>query len=222
MTEVKQQLVLIYLILGTVFLSFFLPVDWQSQARILRDCVIFAWAVGIVNLAYLGGGLNRLLGIRPRSMTGVVGIALAPLLHRSAGHLIANTLPFVIFGWMVMMIQGAQHFYAVSLLIVLISGVGTWLIGRQDVVHLGASGLMFGYLGYLITRGQESVLLMALGLCFVVMLLYGDRFWTLMPDQDDTALSWESHLFGFLGGVIAGYSPIALEQISAWLGSYLG
>ncbi|MEL6136860.1 MAG: rhomboid family intramembrane serine protease [Cyanobacteria bacterium J06628_6] len=220
MTEVKQQLVLIYVILGTVLLSFFLPVDWQFQARILRDCVIFAWAVGIVNLAYLGGGLNKLLGIRPRSLSGVVGIVMAPLLHRSAGHLIANTLPFVIFGWMVML-QGVQNFYAVSLLIILISGVGTWLIGRRDVIHLGASGLMFGYLGYLITRGQEEVILMALGLCFVVMLLYGDRFWTLMPDQDDTALSWESHLFGFLGGVIAGYSPIALDQISFWLSSYL-
>jgi membrane associated rhomboid family serine protease len=218
MTEVKQQLVLIYVILGTVLLSLFVPVDWQLQTKILRDCVIFAWAVGIVNLAYLGGGLNKLLGIRPRLLIGLPGIFLSPLLHRSASHLIANTLPFVIFGWLVM-IQGIQEFYAISVMILLVSGLGTWIFGR-DAIHLGASGLIFGYLGYLISRGYVEITLMAIGLAFVVLLLYGDRFWTLLPSSDETTLSWESHMFGFLGGVLAAYNPAFLDQLAVWINNF--
>ena len=218
MTEVKQQLVLIYVILGTVLISLFLPVDWQTQSKILRDCVIFAWAVGIVNLAYLGGGLNKLFGIRPRTLIGLPGIVFAPILHRSSGHLIANTLPFVILGWLVML-QGTQNFYAVSVLIILVSGLGTWLLGR-DAIHLGASGVIFGYLGYLITLGYVEITLMVIGLAFVVLLLYGDRFWTMLPSSDETTLSWESHMFGFLGGVIAGYAPGTLEQLAVWINNF--
>ncbi|MFG6093664.1 rhomboid family intramembrane serine protease [Leptothoe sp. ISB3NOV94-8A] len=217
MTGVKQQLVLIYMILGTVILSMFVPIDWQTQAKVLRDCIIMAWVVGVVNFAYLGGGLNRLLGIRPRAPLGLLGIVFSPLLHRNAGHLIANTLPFAILGWLVLL-QGIDNFYAISLAILLVSGLGTWIFGRS-AIHLGASGLIFGYLGYLIARGYLEVTLMTIGLAFVVMLLYGDQFWTMLPDSEETTLSWEAHMFGFLGGVLAAYNPIFLEQLNRFLAS---
>ena len=217
MTGIRQQLVLIYMILGTVIISMFVPIDWQTQAKILRDCILIAWAVGIVNFAYLGGGLNRLLGIRPRDPLGLFGIVFSPFLHRNASHLIANTLPFAILGWLVL-IQGTGSFYPLSVVILLVSGLGTWLLGRP-AIHLGASGLIFGYLGYLIARGYLEVTLMTLGLAFVVMLLYGDQFWTMLPDSDETALSWEGHMFGFLGGVLAAYNPVLLEQVGNWLTS---
>ncbi|MDV3352112.1 rhomboid family intramembrane serine protease [Leptolyngbyaceae cyanobacterium CCMR0082] len=217
MTGVKQQLVLIYMILGTVILSMFVPIDWQTQAKVLRDCIIMAWVVGVVNFAYLGGGLNRLLGIRPRAPLGLLGIIFSPLLHRNAGHLIANTLPFAILGWLVLL-QGIDNFYAISLAILLVSGLGTWIFGRS-AIHLGASGLIFGYLGYLIARGYLEVTLMTIGLAFVVMLLYGDQFWTMLPDSEETTLSWEAHMFGFLGGVLAAYNPIFLEQLNRFLAS---
>ena len=92
MTGVKQQLVLIYMILGTVIVSMFVPIDWQTQSKVLRDCVLLAWVVGVINFAYLGSGLNRLLGIRPRQPLGLLGILFSPFLHRNAAHLIANTL----------------------------------------------------------------------------------------------------------------------------------
>lgn len=215
MTGVKQQLVLIYMILGTVVVSMFVPIDWQTQAKVLRDCIVMAWVVGVVNFAYLGGGLNRLLGIRPREPLGLLGILFSPILHRNAGHLIANTLPFAVLGWLVLL-QGTDNFYAVSVVILLISGLGTWFLGRP-AIHLGASGLIFGYLGYLIARGYLEVTLMTLGLAFVVMLLYGDQVWTMLPDSDNTALSWEGHLFGFLGGVLAASDPTFLQQVGAFL-----
>ena len=73
------------------------------------------------------------------------------------------------------------------------------------------------YLGYLIARGYLEVTLMTLGLAFVVMLLYGDQFWTMLPDSDDTTLSWEGHMFGFLGGVLAASNPDFLQQIGDFL-----
>ncbi|MEM7066644.1 MAG: rhomboid family intramembrane serine protease [Cyanobacteria bacterium P01_B01_bin.77] len=193
----------------------FVPIDWQTQAKVLRDCIVMAWVVGVVNFAYLGGGLNRLLGIRPREPLGLLGILFSPILHRNAGHLIANTLPFAVLGWLVLL-QGTDNFYAVSVVILLISGLGTWFLGRP-AIHLGASGLIFGYLGYLIARGYLEVTLMTLGLAFVVMLLYGDQVWTMLPDSDNTALSWEGHLFGFLGGVLAASDPTFLQQVGAFL-----
>ena len=215
MTGVKQQLVLIYMILGTVIVSMFVPIDWQTQSKVLRDCVLLAWVVGVINFAYLGSGLNRLLGIRPRQPHGLLGILFSPFLHRNAAHLIANTLPFAILGWLVLL-QGLDNFYALSVAILLVSGLGTWIFGRA-AIHLGASGLIFGYLGYLIARGYLEVTLMTLGLAFVVMLLYGDQFWTMLPDSDDTTLSWEGHMFGFLGGVLAASNPDFLQQIGDFL-----
>ncbi|MEO1180381.1 MAG: rhomboid family intramembrane serine protease [Cyanobacteria bacterium J06636_28] len=109
-----------------------------------------------------------------------------------------------------------DNFYALSVAILLVSGLGTWIFGRS-AIHLGASGLIFGYLGYLIARGYLEVTLMTLGLAFVVMLLYGDQFWTMLPDSDDTTLSWEGHMFGFLGGVLAASNPDFLQQIGDFL-----
>ena len=215
MTGIKQQLVLIYMILGTVILSMFVPIDWQAQTKVLRDCVVMAWVVGVVNFAYLGGGLNRLLGIRPREPWGLLGVLFSPLLHRNAGHLIANTLPFAILGWLVLL-QSIDNFYALSMAILLVSGLGTWVFGRP-AIHLGASGLIFGYLGYLIARGYLEVTLMTIGLAFVVMLLYGDQFWTMLPNSEEATLSWEAHMFGFLGGVLAAYNPTFLDQIGVFL-----
>ncbi|MBT9312619.1 rhomboid family intramembrane serine protease [Leptothoe kymatousa TAU-MAC 1615] len=215
MTGVKQQLVLIYMILGTVIVSMFVPIDWQSQAKVLRDCIVMAWVIGIVNFAYLGGGLNRLLGIRPREPLGLLGIIFSPILHRNAGHLIANTLPFAILGWLVLL-QGVDNFYALSVVILLVSGLGTWFLGRP-AIHLGASGLIFGYLGYLIARGYLEVTLLTIGLAFIVMLLYGDQVWNMFPDADMTTLSWEGHMFGFLGGVLAASDPAVVEQVGVFL-----
>ncbi|WP_246559734.1 rhomboid family intramembrane serine protease [Leptothoe kymatousa] len=174
-----------------------------------------AWVIGIVNFAYLGGGLNRLLGIRPREPLGLLGIIFSPILHRNAGHLIANTLPFAILGWLVLL-QGVDNFYALSVVILLVSGLGTWFLGRP-AIHLGASGLIFGYLGYLIARGYLEVTLLTIGLAFIVMLLYGDQVWNMFPDADMTTLSWEGHMFGFLGGVLAASDPAVVEQVGVFL-----
>ncbi|MEM8807689.1 MAG: rhomboid family intramembrane serine protease [Cyanobacteria bacterium P01_G01_bin.38] len=207
--------VLIYVITGVVFLSLAASIDWQTQAGILRDCVLLVWGISLVNLLYLGGGLNRLLAIRPRHIWGLLGIPFAPFLHTGMGHLIANTLPFLILGWFVML-HAAESFLPISALIVVIGGLGTWLMGR-DCNHIGASGVVFGYLGYLVAMGYIEATVLAIMITLMVILIYGNQFLSMLPSQENATISWEGHLFGFLGGVVAAYDPDLAEQLWVWL-----
>lgn len=207
--------VLIYVITGIVFLSLAVSIDWQTQAGMLRDCVLLVWAISLVNLLYLGGGLNRLLAIRPRHVWGLIGIPFAPLLHAGMGHLIANTLPFIILGWFVML-HSAESFIPISVLIIAIGGLGTWLVGR-DSNHIGASGVVFGYLGYLVAMGYIEATVLAIMITLMVFLIYGNQFAGMIPNQENPTISWEGHLFGFLGGVVAAYEPALAEQLWVWL-----
>lgn len=91
-------------------------------------------------------------GIRPRSLRGLTGVAAAPFLHDGFGHLIGNTIPFLVLGCIIAA-SGIQRFIQVTVIVAVFAGVGTWLVGPTHTVHIGASGLVFGYLTYLVTRG---------------------------------------------------------------------
>ncbi|MBE9077897.1 rhomboid family intramembrane serine protease [Romeria aff. gracilis LEGE 07310] len=212
MPGAKQQFILVYFVLGTIILSRVMPIDWRNQTETLRDCILLAWGLSLVNIFFLNGGLGRLFGIRPRRPLGLLGIPLSPLFHRNLGHLIANTLPFAVLGWL-MLLQGQDSFYTVTATILLIGGIGTWLFGR-DAVHLGASGLIFGYMGYLVLRGYLGPTILAVGLAVMVILLYGGQLLTLLPGATKGPISWEGHLFGFLGGVMAAMYPDLLTQVA--------
>ncbi|WP_240518940.1 rhomboid family intramembrane serine protease [Leptolyngbya sp. BC1307] len=211
------------LILGGIILSLYSTnPDWYSQAAVLRDSVILTWMVSLLNLA-VGNGLGRLLGIRPRQLIGLLGIVFSPLLHRSLGHLLANTIPFLVLGWLVLLqgrLQGQSDFYAVTVTILLIGGLGTWLFGR-DAIHLGASGLIFGYIGFLLINGYAEATLLTIGFALVVFLMYGNQLWSMLPSSNETTISWEGHLFGFAGGIVAGVRPDWLETIGAALNNLI-
>jgi membrane associated rhomboid family serine protease len=170
-----------------------------AQTAILFACVLVAWCVALVDRVVYGGSLER-FGIHPRELTGLWGILAAPLLHVGWVHLAANTGPFVILGWLVMM-RRISDFLVVSAFAILVGGMGVWLFGAAHTVHVGASGLVFGYLGYLLARAwfERSVWAMLLGLAAV--LLFGGVLWGVLPGQ--RGISWEGHLFGFIGGVVA-------------------
>ena len=108
------------------------------------------WAVEIVDIP-LGGRLDR-FGVRPRELAGLPGIVFAPFLHAGFGHLIANTVPFLVLG-AVVAYTGLRPFLMITALVMAGSGAGMWLFGSTNSVQLGASGLVFGYLTYLLTRG---------------------------------------------------------------------
>lgn len=157
------------------------------------------WAVEIVDLIP-GTDLDR-WGIRPRQLAGLVGIATAPFLHAGLGHLLGNTIPFLVLGGIIAA-SGVQRFVQVTVITALVAGLGTWLIGPSGSDHIGASGLVFGYLGYLLARGVFARKLGQIAVGLVVLFFYGSILWGLFPRP---GISWQGHLFGLLGGVLAAW-----------------
>jgi membrane associated rhomboid family serine protease len=156
------------------------------------------WAVELID--WLGGRWLELdhFGIRPRQSGWLLGIALAPFLHVGWGHLAANTVPFFILGLLVIG-RGEKRFWVVSAGIVLLSGLGVWLLGRAGTVHVGASGVVFGYFGYLLTAGVVERSLVAVVRAVLVTGLYGSILWGVLPNR--SGVSWEGHLGGLLTGI---------------------
>jgi len=175
----------------------------KAQVLILGGFVGLMWILEIIDAPLGGagrwcGGLNQ-FGIFPRQISGLRGILFAPFLHGGFAHLIANTVPFVTLGWLVMLRRTAD-FWVVTVIAMLIGGLGTWLFGTPGC-HIGASGVIFGYLGYLISRGYFERRLGSALFSIVVLVVYGGLLWGVLPLQ--VGISWEGHLFGFIGGVIA-------------------
>ena len=140
-------------------------------------------------------------GILPRSVDGLDGVFWAPLLHDGWPHLLSNTVPLLVLGWL-MMSAGLRNFIAVTAVVWIVGGLGTWLVGAP-AVHVGASGVAFGWLVFLLVRG---FFLRSYAQMFVALLLFfywGSMLWGVLPGQP--GISWEGHLFGALGGLVAAW-----------------
>lgn len=172
--------------------------EFKAQVAILGCFVALMWALEILDL-FLGGALNS-LGIIPRTVVGLRGILFAPFLHGNFAHLIANTVPFIVLGWFVMLFR-TRDFFSVTAIVMLISGLGTWLFAPPFTVHIGASGVIFGYLGFLLFRGYFERRFGSIVLSLIIGLLYGGLIWGVLPGQ--IGISWQGHLFGFIGGIVA-------------------
>ncbi len=172
----------------------------RTHAIVLGSALGVMWAQEVVDQVVFGARLDA-FGIHPRTLWGLVGIPLAPWLHVGFGHLVANSLPFLVLGWFVML-RGVRQFFGVSLVITLLGGAAVWLLGRGNV-HLGASGLIFGYLGFLLLRGWFDRTFWGVLGSLAVLGLYGGMVWGVLPSHP--GVSWESHLFGFAAGVFAAW-----------------
>jgi len=171
----------------------------RSQVLILGGFVALIWFLELVDWLVFRGSLDN-LGIQPRTLIGLRGILFMPFLHDGIGHLLANTLPFIVLGWLVMLRRTAD-FFIVTVVTMAVSGLGVWLFGGSGSVHLGASGLIFGYFGYLLLRAYFERSAGAVFLALLAVVLYGGMLCGVVPLQ--VGISWQAHLFGFLGGVLA-------------------
>ena len=171
----------------------------KKQISILGSFVAIFWILEILDQFVFHHTLDG-YGIRPHSLIGLRGILFAPFLHGGFGHLIANTVPFLILGWLVM-IQETSDFWIVTIITMIVGGVGTWMLGAPNSIHIGASSLIFGYLGFLLLRGYFQRNIASILLSLVVGFLYGGLIWGVLPTQP--GISWQGHLFGFLGGVLS-------------------
>ena len=170
----------------------------KTQLQILGLCAIALWGVQLLN--WITGNALIPFGIQPRTLVGLRGILFAPFLHGNFRHLLANTAPFLILGGLVL-VRRVRDFFSVSLIVILLGGFGTWLFAGSGTVHIGASGVVFGYLGYLLFRGYFERSLPAITLSVLVAIVYGSLLFGLLPTMPH--ISWQSHLFGFISGGLA-------------------
>ena len=173
--------------------------ELKEQIKILGSVTLIFWVVFIINESFWRGRLNT-FGIMPHRLIGLRGILFAPFLHGSLYHIASNTASFLVLGWMVML-RNTNDFYFVSVFSAIAAGLGTWLVGSPYSVHIGASGVIFGYFGYLLSRGYFEKSFVAIAISIAIALSYGSLIWGILPTR--SYISWEGHLFGFIGGVLA-------------------
>ena len=153
------------------------------------------WAVEIVNL--LTGHVLVSWGILPRSLSGLMGIALAPLIHGGLWHTLSNTVPLALLGTLTLA-SGRKRFWQTTIAIALLSGALVWLFARE-AYHVGASSLVFGYFGAILARAFTERSLSSMAIAFATLVIYGGLLWGLLPLRNH--ISFEGHLFGFVAGI---------------------
>jgi len=169
----------------------------RSGLLLVGAMAALMWVSEVVDAAV--GRLDT-LGIEPRTADGLWGVPFAPFLHAGFGHLIANTVPFLVLG-AVIALSGLRRVLLVTLVVALVSGLGTWLLAPSGTLHIGASGVVFGYAAYLIARGLFDRRWYYLVTGLVVALVQGGSLLLGLLPRD--GISWQGHLFGALGGLLA-------------------
>lgn len=174
-------------------------VDPRKQGVVLVFAMLaLMWVVEIVD-SIDNQNLDR-FGIEPRKLDGLEGVVAAPFLHANFSHLIGNSIPFAVLGATIAL-GGAIRVAKVAGIVALIGGLGTWLVAPSNTVHIGASGIVFGFGAYLIFRGLFSRSWLHLGIGVVVGAIYGTTLAGGLIPQD--GISWQGHLFGGVGGIVA-------------------
>ena len=179
----------------------FIQRQWLTVRRQVYPVLICAslmWAAELADLLLPAAWKPDQWGIRPRDLNGLSGVALAPFLHEGFVHLLRNTVPLLVLGWLVV-ISGRWLFLRVVVVTALTSGLGAWAFGSGGMVHLGASGLVFGLLGFLIARGWVARRIGWTLVSVAVGVFYFGTVLSLLGPEPHT--SWSSHFWGFSGGM---------------------
>ena len=158
------------------------------------------WMLELVD--QLSGNQLDQLGIHARDVDGMPEILTAPFLHAGWDHLISNSLPFLVLGFLVL-ISGMARWLVASMIIIVISGLTAWFLTPANTIILGASGLIFGWLTYLLARGLWSRRPAQVVIAVLVLLVYGGLIWGVFPGN--SGISWQAHLGGAIAGVLAAW-----------------
>jgi membrane associated rhomboid family serine protease len=170
----------------------------QAHMPFLLSIVGIVAAINLLN--WLSGSLLNYLGIFPRHLFGLIGIITAPILHANFNHLFFNAIPWLVLAQLILMLRTVHDFLYINIIIIVVSGFLTWLLARK-AIHIGASALIMGYLSFLLgsTYLQPSMLGLVIG--FVCLYYFGGLLFDLLPSA--VTVSWEGHIFGFIGGLVA-------------------
>jgi len=176
-------------------------VDQVTSVLTLRPWALVTWpalamVLGTIVRALLGSRASR-LALVPRTAAGLLGILTAPFLHANAAHLVANLPPFVVLGAAILR-RGQRVFLTASLTVALASGLLLWLFGRRGA-HMGASGVIFGFFGYLMAVAYLSRSAVDVLVAVAVLVIYGSMLAGLRPAR--ASVSFEGHFFGLVAGI---------------------
>lgn len=181
---------------------------WKVGGATMLTFVALLYLIEIID-QLTGHSLDR-NGIQPLETDGLKGILFAPLLHADWAHLLANTIPALVLGFLVTL-AGMSRFVWATAIIWIGGGLGTWLIGdigscRMETNHIGASGLIFGWLAFLLVFGWLTRHIWQIVTSLVVLFVYGGILWGAVPVLDRCGgVSWQGHLCGAIAGVLAAY-----------------
>ncbi|MET0695525.1 MAG: rhomboid family intramembrane serine protease [Propionibacteriaceae bacterium] len=162
--------------------------------------VLLAGLWGLEFLDQLSGNALDSYGIHARELDGLPEIFTAPFLHAGWEHLISNSVPFLVLGFLVLL-GGLARWVIASMITIVSSGLAAWVLTPADTIILGASGLIFGWLTYLLARGLYSRSASQIVIAAVVLVVYGGLIWGVLPGA--AGVSWQAHLGGAIGGLIA-------------------
>jgi membrane associated rhomboid family serine protease len=176
------------------------PQSWSGALIMMVAVAAVLWIVQLVN-ASDDYRLDR-FGLKPREVDGLWGLVTMPLLHSSYGHMLSNTVPLVLIGWVVLL-SGLRVWLVVTPLVIVGGGLLTWLFAPGHSVVVGASGLIFGWLGYLLARAFFSRKLKWIVVAVVVLVFFGTLLFGLFPSVRSDA-SWQAHVCGFVAGIGTG------------------
>lgn len=161
--------------------------------------VVVIWLAHLINISL--GRIPTYFGIHPLDPSSIWHIFTSPLLHANVEHLISNTVPGAIFCFLIGL-SGHRVFWEVTTIVMLIAGIGTWIFGGIGTNHIGASGMVYGWLGYLLIRGIFNRSFSQIILGVMLGMAYSGYVFGVMPGTP--GISWQAHLFGAIGGLGAG------------------
>lgn len=168
---------------------------------LLLGLCFLGYAIELADAIIRGIDFDKLGGITPRRFSQLHGVITAHCLHGDFVHLISNTVPFFVLGGFVLM-GGRSMFWKVTLFVALMGGGLLWLLGiGRNSVHIGASMVIFGYLGFLLSRGIFERSIFWIIISVITLFFYGGLLLNVLPGQ--AGISWEGHLYGFIAGITA-------------------
>ncbi len=176
------------------------PIAARTAGLVIGGWLALLWLIEFVD-QLLRGALDY-FGIHSWEVSSLPSVFVAPFLHADWAHLISNSLPFAVLGFVVLL-GGAVRAGLSTLMSVLVSGVFAWLLSPPNTVTIGASGLIFGWLTYLVARGAFARDGRQILIGVVVLVVYGGILWGVLPTQ--VGVSWQAHLGGAIGGVLAAW-----------------